>query len=145
MDPSTINKLVTPIMELFQERMSGSSLVLLHQETMLVVFLQVVLVHCTFQTADVSFRVARMLLVEHTVTMHEVEPSAGDVELYEFLKIKMKEDSEIYEECNAYNYAVNKQREEQEQYFDSQLWGQEGGQLRGGQELRGEDRHGQHK
>ena len=76
MDPSTINKLVTPIMELFQERMSGSSLVLLHQETMLVVFLQVVLVHCTFQTADVSFRVARMLLVEHTVTMHEVEPSA---------------------------------------------------------------------
>ena len=44
-DPSTINKLVTPIMELFQERMSGSSLVLLHQETMLVVFLQVVLVH----------------------------------------------------------------------------------------------------
>ena len=39
-DPSTINKLVTPIMELFQERMSGSSLVLLHQETMLVVFMQ---------------------------------------------------------------------------------------------------------
>ena len=83
--------------------------------------------------------------MEHNVTMHEVEPSAGDVELYEFLKIKMKEDSEIYEECNAYNYAVNKQREEQEQYFDSQLWGQEGGQLRGGQELRGGDRHGQHQ
>ena len=82
---------------------------------------------CTFQTADVSFRVARLLLVEHNVTMHKVKPSAGDVGLYEFLKIKMKEDSEIFEECNAYNYAVNKQREEREQYFDSQLWGQEGG------------------
>ena len=74
-----------------------------------------------------TFRVARLLLVEHNVTMHGVEPSAGDVEMYEFLKIKMKEDSEIYEECKAYNYAVNKQREEQEQYFESQLWGQEGG------------------
>ena len=77
---------------------------------------------CTFETADVSFRVARLLLVEHNVTMHAVEPSAGDVELYEFLKVKMKEDqdSEAYEECKAYNYAVNEQRAEQEQYFESQ-------------------------
>ncbi len=45
---------------------------------------------CTFETADVSFRVVRLLLVEHNVTMHEVEPSAGDVELSEFLKGKMK-------------------------------------------------------
>ena len=82
---------------------------------------------CRYQTADVPFRVARLLLVEHNVAMHKVECSAGDAELHEFMKVKLKEDSEIYEECRAYNYAVRKQREEQEEFFKSQLWGREGG------------------
>ena len=59
--------------------------------------------------------------MEHNVAMHKVECSAGDAELHEFMKVKLKEDSEIYEECRAYNYAVRKQREEQEEFFKSQL------------------------
>ncbi len=47
------------------------------------------------------FRVARLLLVEHNVVMHKVECSAGDAELHEFMKVKLKEDSEIYEECRG--------------------------------------------
>ena len=39
---------------------------------------------CRYQTADVPFRVARLLLVEHNVAMHKVECSAGDVAYYTY-------------------------------------------------------------
>ena len=65
------------------------------------------------------FHVAKLLLGQHNKRMHDVEWSAGYEELLQFMKLKSKEDAEIYEECRVFNYAIKKLCEEQDQYLES--------------------------